>query len=203
MTDHVVAADRDLGLQGHYAGIVTRFAAFVIDIATAATLFVLGALVVAVHRLCVDRQGGKAQQRADRLDDRADRMVDPLLRVCPERGAAGPSAWQRSACGWSGSTGASSTVGHAVLRVLIFPLSFLLFGLGFPPDPGPQGPPRPARPPRWRVRRLRLGRSRRSPPVPRPERAPVRAAATATLARRASRSIHASRQRTRTVDERD
>ncbi len=34
-------ADRDLGLQGHYAGIVTRLAAFAIDVLVANTLFAI------------------------------------------------------------------------------------------------------------------------------------------------------------------
>jgi uncharacterized RDD family membrane protein YckC len=38
--------DRDLGLQGHYAGIVTRLAAFGIDVLAATTLFSVGGNVV-------------------------------------------------------------------------------------------------------------------------------------------------------------
>ena len=47
MTMHVESpADRDLGLQGHYAGIVTRLAAFAIDALVATTLFAIAGRVV-------------------------------------------------------------------------------------------------------------------------------------------------------------
>ena len=41
-----VEPDRDVSLQGHYAGIVTRLAAFGIDVLVATTLFTLGGNVV-------------------------------------------------------------------------------------------------------------------------------------------------------------
>ena len=41
-----VEPDRDISLQGHYAGIVTRVAAFAIDLAVAATLYALGGRVI-------------------------------------------------------------------------------------------------------------------------------------------------------------
>jgi uncharacterized RDD family membrane protein YckC len=41
-----VEPDRDIGLQGHYAGIVTRAAAFGIDVVIASSLFTLGGGVV-------------------------------------------------------------------------------------------------------------------------------------------------------------
>ena len=130
MTDHVVDADRDLGLQGHYAGMVTRFAAFVIDLATAATLFVLGACVVEFIVSALIGKEAKLSNAPILSMIASGRMVVPLLRVCPERGrphlrhggarpAGGPGRRER-ARRW-----------HTVLRVLIFPLSFLLFGLGF------------------------------------------------------------------------
>jgi len=41
-----VEPDRDISLQGHYAGIVTRFAAFALDLAVAVTLYALGGHVI-------------------------------------------------------------------------------------------------------------------------------------------------------------
>ena len=41
-----VEPDRDVSLQGHYAGIVTRVSAFGIDVLVATTLFTLGGDVV-------------------------------------------------------------------------------------------------------------------------------------------------------------
>ena len=41
-----IEPDRDISLQGHYAGIVTRVAAFGIDVVVAMTLFTLGGAVI-------------------------------------------------------------------------------------------------------------------------------------------------------------
>jgi len=47
MTTHIESpAERDLSLQGHYAGIATRLAAFAIDVLVASTLFTIGGRVV-------------------------------------------------------------------------------------------------------------------------------------------------------------
>jgi uncharacterized RDD family membrane protein YckC len=43
---HRIEPDRDISLQGHYAGVVTRLAAFGIDVVAAMTLFTLGGAVV-------------------------------------------------------------------------------------------------------------------------------------------------------------
>jgi len=45
MTVHI-EPDRDVSLQGHYAGIATRLAAFLIDVLVAATLFTIGGRIV-------------------------------------------------------------------------------------------------------------------------------------------------------------
>jgi uncharacterized RDD family membrane protein YckC len=37
--------ERDVGLQGHYAGIASRFAAFIVDVFTVTTLFAVGGRV--------------------------------------------------------------------------------------------------------------------------------------------------------------
>jgi uncharacterized RDD family membrane protein YckC len=132
MTAHVahVAPERDVGLQGCYAGFVTRLAAFAIDVFTALTLFALAARVV---EYIVSALLGRPVQLSD-----APVVAGVLL-----------AAWWLFYCAYplaqSGRTLGMTVVGlrvvrvdgrdvdaaHAVLRVLVFPLSFLLLGLGF------------------------------------------------------------------------
>lgn len=132
MTAHVahVAPERDVGLQGCYAGFVTRLAAFAIDVLTALTLFALAARVV---EYIVSALMGRPVQLSD-----APIVAEILL-----------AAWWLFYCAYplaqSGRTlgmtivglrvvrvdGRDVDAGHAVIRVLVFPLSFLLLGLGF------------------------------------------------------------------------
>jgi uncharacterized RDD family membrane protein YckC len=125
-----VAPDRDLSLQGHYAGFVTRFIAFLIDIFTIAVLFALAGNVIEYLVTAV---------RGDtfKLSDTPIASVTALV------------AWAFFYCAYplavSGRTFGMAVVGllavrkdggdlggkHAVIRVLAFPLSFLLFGIGF------------------------------------------------------------------------
>ena len=69
-------------MQGHYAGAISRFVAYVIDVAVSSGLFAAGLAVVSYAAQVVTGQS----------------IIDP----------------------WRG-----------VLRALVFPLSFLFFGLGF------------------------------------------------------------------------
>ena len=130
MTDHVVAADRDLGLQGHYAGIVTRFAAFVIDLATAATLFALGALVV---EFIVSALIGKEAKLSNVPTLSMIALIGWWFLYCTYALSVAGRTFGMAALGLRvvRVDGSELDVGHSVLRVLIFPLSFLLFGLGF------------------------------------------------------------------------
>ena len=126
------APDRDLELQGHYAGAVTRLAAYLIDSATLSFLYAVGATVF--EFLLADVLG---------IDfDVADSPVvaSVALAVWSFLYFAVPLAA-------SGRTFGSAVLGlrvvrsdgheldavHAVVRVLVFPLSFLFFGIGFLP----------------------------------------------------------------------
>ena len=132
MTTHIahVAPERDVGLQGCYAGFVTRLAGFAIDLFTALTLFALGSTVVEyVVSALVGHQ--------------------VHLSSAPIAAAILLAAWWVFYCAYplaqAGRTFGMTVVGlrvvradggeldtlHAVLRVLVYPLSFLLFGLGF------------------------------------------------------------------------
>jgi uncharacterized RDD family membrane protein YckC len=132
MTAHIahVAPERDLGLQGCYAGFVTRLAAFAIDVITALTLFALGAGVI---EYVVSALVGSEVHLSD-----APIVAAILL-----------TAWWIFYCAYplsqAGRTLGMTVVGlrvvhvdgseldalHAVLRVLVFPLSFVLSGFGF------------------------------------------------------------------------
>ncbi len=132
MTAHIahVAPERDLGLQGCYAGFVTRLAAFLMDLITALALFTLGSAVI---EYIVSALVGSQVHLSD----------------APIAAAILLAAWWTFYCAYplsqAGRTFGMTVVGlrvvrvdgrdvdvlHSVLRVLVFPLSFVLFGLGF------------------------------------------------------------------------
>ena len=117
-------------MQGHYAGSVSRLAAYIVDTAVSSGLFAAGlALVSYAAQVVTGRVIGWSRQ---------DVLVAVLL-----------AAWQLVYFGYSWASG-GKTFGMAVLgvqvvradgvlidpwrgvlRALVFPLSFLLFGLGF------------------------------------------------------------------------
>jgi uncharacterized RDD family membrane protein YckC len=122
--------DSGIRLEGHYAGVVTRFAAFLIDVLAIGVLFSMAGLVI--------------------------EYVTSILLAEPVKIAEAPrvstvvfAAWAFFYCAYplaaAGHTFGMAVLGvravrvdgtdldgwHAVLRVLAFPLSFLLFGLGF------------------------------------------------------------------------
>jgi uncharacterized RDD family membrane protein YckC len=117
-------------MQGHYAGAISRFVAYVIDVALSSGLFSAGLAVVAYAAQVVTGQTiGWSRQ---------DALVAVLF-----------AAWEFLYFGYSWASG-GKTFGMAVLgiqvvradgmtidpwrgvlRALVFPLSFLLFGLGF------------------------------------------------------------------------
>jgi uncharacterized RDD family membrane protein YckC len=132
MTAHVahVAPERDLGLQGCYAGFVTRLAAFAIDLIAALTMFALAARVV---EYIVSALIGRQVQLSD-----APILADCLLAAWWVFYCAYPLAQSGRTLGMTvvglrvvRADGRDVGAGQAVLRVLVFPLSFVLFGLGF------------------------------------------------------------------------
>jgi uncharacterized RDD family membrane protein YckC len=126
----VASPTRDVELQGHYAGGVTRLAAYAIDSVTLSTLYAAGASVV--EYLVANVLGASF--------DLADHpwLAASALAIWSFLYFAVPLAV-------SGRTFGSAVLGlrvvradgrdldpkHAVIRTLVFPLSFLLFGLGF------------------------------------------------------------------------
>jgi uncharacterized RDD family membrane protein YckC len=126
----LAAPSRDLALQGHYAGAVTRLAAYAIDAVTVSALYAGGA---AVLEYLVTNLLGASFDIAD----------------APVAAATTFAMWSflyfAVPLAASGRTFGSATLGlrvvrsdgsdldprRAVVRVLAFPLSFLVFGLGF------------------------------------------------------------------------
>jgi len=129
-TAHVLAPDRDLGLQGHYAGFVTRFGAFVIDIATAATLFALGAGVV---EFIISALIGREVKLSDAPIISIITLGAWWFLYCAYPVAVGGRTFGMAALGLRvvRVDGSDLDVWHTVLRVVFFPLSFALLAFGF------------------------------------------------------------------------
>jgi uncharacterized RDD family membrane protein YckC len=129
-TSSDVDADRTPGLQGHYAGVVTRFASFAIDLLTIGILFSIAGNVVEYILTVLLREPARL----------AEASIASTLAL---------ALWAFVYCAYplsaSGRTFGMAVLGlravrvdggdldrrQAVLRVLFFPLSFLLLGLGF------------------------------------------------------------------------
>lgn len=127
MTTHRAPA---AGLQGHHAGVVTRFAAFLVDLVAVWFLFALAG-------------------RGLEYVLTALRGEPVALAEAPLLSGIALTVWAFLYCAYplatSGRTLGMAVLGvralrldgheldwpHAVLRVVTFPLSFLLFGAGF------------------------------------------------------------------------
>lgn len=124
------APGRDLELQGHYAGAVTRLAAYLIDSVTLSFLFALGATVfefLVAEVLGIDFDVADAPVAAT-----IALAVWSFLYFAVPLAASGRT-FGSAILGLRvvRSDGRELDPGHAVIRVLVFPLSFLLFGVGF------------------------------------------------------------------------
>jgi uncharacterized RDD family membrane protein YckC len=127
---HGTLATRSVTSQGHYAGSVSRFLAYAIDIAASSGVFALALAAISyVASVVIGRQVSWSK----------DNIVVAIIFV----------AWQFVYFGYSwaasGKTFGMAVLGvrvvradgtsldprHAALRALVFPLSFLLCGLGF------------------------------------------------------------------------
>jgi uncharacterized RDD family membrane protein YckC len=122
-----VKPQRDIALQGHYAGMVSRFVAYLVDafligvIFTLSTAMVGGALEVVTwdpsdHRWLVAVTFAMWSFSYFTLTLAAGGRT-------PGMGLLGVLVVR--------SSGSDLDLGHAALRTLVFPLSFLLFGAGF------------------------------------------------------------------------
>jgi uncharacterized RDD family membrane protein YckC len=122
--------ERDVGLQGTYAGIVTRFGSFVIDIVTLTVLYALAGQVV---------EWVLSVLRGDRFafaDARPASLIILLAWILLY--TAYPLAVAGRTFGMAvvgvratRKDGSDLDGWHALIRVLVFPFSFLLLGFGF------------------------------------------------------------------------
>lgn len=129
MTRYVEPA-RDVELQGHYAGMISRFVAYVLDVIVSGVLFsVLLWLSLAGLEVVTGRT-------IDTSDHRA--LITGLYLLWMFLYFAVPLAASGRTVGMTvlglrvvRASGDPLDPAHAALRTLVFPLSFLLFGLGF------------------------------------------------------------------------
>jgi uncharacterized RDD family membrane protein YckC len=130
MSSTSLASVHSPDLEGHYAGIVSRAAAFTVDLLTIATLFALfGKVLEYVLSILL-------RQRVSFPDSSVYARV--LLGVWAVIYLAQPVAASGRTFGMAvlglravRADGSDIDGWHAVLRVVALPLSFLLFGLGF------------------------------------------------------------------------
>jgi uncharacterized RDD family membrane protein YckC len=130
MTTTRIEPERDVGYQGHYAGIVTRAAAFLVDAVIVALFFTLGGKVV---EFVVSSLRGEPYSLSDH---------PVATRIAAAIWVFAYAAYQLAVAGRTVGKalfgllvvrhdGRDLDARHAALRVLVLPLSFLLFGFGF------------------------------------------------------------------------
>ncbi len=125
-----VAPDRDLGLQGHSAGLCTRFVAFLFDVLAVTFLYVL---FITVIQFLVSTLAGDNFRISDLPV--ASWLILTLWAIfyCAYPVAAGGRTFGMAVAGLRVVQPDGSPVGgrEALIRVLALPLSFLTLGIGF------------------------------------------------------------------------
>jgi uncharacterized RDD family membrane protein YckC len=123
-------ADRDLGLQGHYAGIVTRLAAFAIDALVATTLFAIAGRVI--EFVWSSLLGGQKLLSDARIASAVILAIWLLVYFAYPLAVSGRTLGM-AVVGLQVVTKAGGDIGgkHAVIRTLVLPLSvaFALIGV--------------------------------------------------------------------------
>ncbi len=130
MTTHVdLETDRDLGLQGHYAGIATRLAAFGIDVLVASTLFTIGGHVI--EYVWSSLLGGP-KLLSDAPVVSAVILAIWLLVYFAYPLAIGGRTLGMAVVGLQVVTKDGGDIGgkHAVIRTLVLPFSVAFVGIG-------------------------------------------------------------------------
>jgi uncharacterized RDD family membrane protein YckC len=126
----VVEPDRDLSLQGHYAGFASRLAAFAIDIVTLLVLFdILGKTVEYV----VSTLSGSSWKISNLPVGGGLAIGILAFLYCTYPVAAGSRTFGMAVAGLRVVRPDGSRVGwsQAVIRIVALPLSFLTLGFGF------------------------------------------------------------------------
>jgi uncharacterized RDD family membrane protein YckC len=121
--------DRDISLQGHYAGVVTRLAAFGIDVLVATTLFTLGGSVV---EYLVSSLLGKDVSLSDAPVVSIVALTVWLLVYFAYPVAVGGRTLGMAVVGLEvvSKDGGDVDAKHAVLRTLCLPVSLILLAIG-------------------------------------------------------------------------
>jgi uncharacterized RDD family membrane protein YckC len=119
----------DTGLEGHYAGIVTRFVAFTIDIVTLAVLFSIGGKVLE-YVLTVLRRHPVELSGAEVVPYVAIGVWAFLYFAYPLAISGRTFGMAVGGVRVVRADGQELGTRRAVVRVLALPLSFLLLGLG-------------------------------------------------------------------------
>ena len=125
-----IAPDRDLGLQGHYAGFSSRFASFVIDLLAVVFLFdVAGRMVEYI----VSDLSGKQFTISKYPVAAAIALAVFAFVYCAYPLALNGRTFGMAVAGVRvvRPDGSPLDAKHALLRVVAFPLSFLTLGIGF------------------------------------------------------------------------
>jgi uncharacterized RDD family membrane protein YckC len=125
-----VAPERDVGLQGHHAGICTRFVGFVFDLIAVLVLYAVFARVVAI---LVSTLRGTPWQISDVPILSWALLIAWAIFFCAYPVAAGGRTFGMAVAGLRVVRPDGTPVGgrQAVVRVLALPLSFLTLGIGF------------------------------------------------------------------------
>jgi uncharacterized RDD family membrane protein YckC len=125
----LTSGERAVAFQGRYAGSVSRFLAFVVDQFTIGALFALGALLVSAAVTVVI--GTDLALSEDRLLIVAAYAVWAFVYYAGSTAATGKTLG-KAILGILVVDSAGQRVGAktAALRTLVFPISFLLFGIG-------------------------------------------------------------------------
>jgi uncharacterized RDD family membrane protein YckC len=120
---------RTSGLEGHYAGIVTRFAAFAIDLVTIFALFTLGGHLV--EYLLTVLLGESVRLEEAPVASLVALVIWVFIYFAYPLAASGRT-FGMAAMGVRvvRADGSDLDASHAVIRVLALPFSFLLLGLG-------------------------------------------------------------------------
>lgn len=124
-----VAPDRDVELQGHCAGMVSRFLAYLIDVFTLGLVYaVLDALV----RYALEVVTGRTWSNTDSGTLTVVLFVTWSFLYLAIPLAASGKTFGKSILGLKVVRTDGSELGlrHAAVRTLVFPLSFLIAGLG-------------------------------------------------------------------------
>jgi uncharacterized RDD family membrane protein YckC len=126
----LVVPERDIGMQGHYAGAVSRLASFLLDAMFASIAFWLFSLLftVALNTLT----GSDFDPTESGLLTTSAFVVWAFVYAAYPQAVAGRTLGM-AIVGLAAVDRDGSPIRpwQAVVRVLAFPLSFLLFGLGF------------------------------------------------------------------------